>query len=390
MTLGTPGFNGDRLRESREAQGISQADLARLIETSRQAISSYEKGVITPSPSMARLLADVLGVLPSFFQRVETLGATLPATSATYFRSNSKALAGDRKKGEFRVGLIIELLVQALEVVDIPDHNLPKLSVRSNPELIDAEFIEKVAHGLRDGWGVGLGPIQNMAWLLENQGVIVARDQVATNHIDAFSCWRGNHPVMILSSNKESAVRSRWDAAHELGHLILHRDLDPLRVSDKESLRLIERQANLFAGCFLLPRESYQRSIIIPTLEEFLKVKPIWKVSVQAQVQRCVALGMIGETTQTRMWKQIRTRGWSKREPLDDNLIAEEPELLRRSIEMGLEDRSLDLDQMSAEIGMTVDKLSSLLNLQVKVSHQAADPSNLLVFPEMRQSRRVQ
>jgi transcriptional regulator with XRE-family HTH domain len=89
MTLGTPGFVGARLREAREAQGLSQADLARLIDTSRQAISLYEKGEITPAPSMTRLLADVLGVLPTFFQRSQELGAGLPAMSATYFRSNS-------------------------------------------------------------------------------------------------------------------------------------------------------------------------------------------------------------------------------------------------------------------------------------------------------------
>jgi Zn-dependent peptidase ImmA (M78 family) len=286
--------------------------------------------------------------------------------------------------------LIVELLLKALEVVDFPDHNLPRLRVGSNPELINADFIERVAQQLRGAWGIGTGPIQNVVWLLENHGVVVVRDQVATNNIDAFSCWRGSLPIMMLSSNRESAVRSRWDAAHELGHLVLHREIDPLRLSDKESLRKIERQADLFAGSFLLPRATFERSIIIPSLDEFLQVKPQWKVSVQAQIQRCAALGMISESTQQRMWKQIRARGWTVREPLDDELQPEEPELLKRSIEIGLEDGDLNLQQMAVEIGYPVEKVQWLLNTQGIGAIPPSPSENLLIFPEARPSHHAQ
>jgi hypothetical protein len=95
----------------------------------------------------------------------------------------------------FREDLASELLANALEVVEIPPHNIPELNLNSRPDFIDRTYAEAVASKLREGWGVGRGPIQNMVWLLEHQGVVVLRDDVATSDIDAFSTWRSGSSV---------------------------------------------------------------------------------------------------------------------------------------------------------------------------------------------------
>jgi Zn-dependent peptidase ImmA (M78 family)/transcriptional regulator with XRE-family HTH domain len=387
MTQGTPGFIGERLREAREAQNLSQADVARLIDTTRQAVSGYEAGSITPAPNVTRNLAEALGVLPSFFQRRRPLGTTFPPSSATFFRSRARAKEGERRKGAFREDLAMELLAYALETVDLPLHNLPELGLSAKPAFFDRSYIEAVATRLREGWGVGLGPIQNVVWLLEHQGVIVLRDDVATSDIDAFSTWRGDFPVMMLSSAKGSAVRSRWDAAHELAHLILHRHIDRSQVEDREGLKLLETQADWFAGAFLLPAEIYRRSIIIPSLDEFLKVKPLWKVSIQAQLERCFALRLVSEQARSRMWRDMSVRGWRFREPLDDELELEQPEILRKSIEMGIEDGDLDLESLGSEVGFSSEKVQGLLKLRPVSARANRVPDNLLVFPPSRGGR---
>ncbi|NTZ43826.1 ImmA/IrrE family metallo-endopeptidase [Altererythrobacter sp. SALINAS58] len=40
--------------------------------------------------------------------------------------------------------------------------------------------------------------------------------------VEAFSFWSGFRPFVFLDSDKTSGARERFDAAHELGHLVLH------------------------------------------------------------------------------------------------------------------------------------------------------------------------
>ncbi|GAW91739.1 helix-turn-helix domain-containing protein [Calderihabitans maritimus] len=58
---------GDRIRKLREAQGLTQAKLARQIGISDSLIAQVETGKAQPSLNTLERLADVLGVSPSYF-----------------------------------------------------------------------------------------------------------------------------------------------------------------------------------------------------------------------------------------------------------------------------------------------------------------------------------
>jgi putative transcriptional regulator len=53
---------GTRLREARTEQGMTQAQLAELVEVSRQTINYIENGTFCPSTYLALRLAQVLRV----------------------------------------------------------------------------------------------------------------------------------------------------------------------------------------------------------------------------------------------------------------------------------------------------------------------------------------
>src|SRR3546814_6566541 len=55
---------------------------------------------------------------------------------------------------------------------------------------------------------------------------VCSSDLEDTKNVDAFSCWRNGQPFVFLNTFK-SAERSRFDAAHELAHLVLHRHGGP-------------------------------------------------------------------------------------------------------------------------------------------------------------------
>src|SRR5260363_245495 len=67
-----------------------------------------------------------------------------------------------------------------------------------------------------------------------------------TTDVDAFSLWRQRTPFIFLNTRK-SAEHARFDAAHELGHLVLHRHGSPQG-------REAEKEADTFASAFLMPR----------------------------------------------------------------------------------------------------------------------------------------
>ena len=56
---------GDRIRQCRQAQCLSQQDLADALQVSRQTVSNYELGTTAPSVEMLKKIADALKVDPA-------------------------------------------------------------------------------------------------------------------------------------------------------------------------------------------------------------------------------------------------------------------------------------------------------------------------------------
>lgn len=65
--------------------------------------------------------------------------------------------------------------------------------------------------------------------------------------VDAFSFWDRGVPFVLLSTEK-TAERGRFDAAHELGHSVLHGEEQMPHGPQAEA------EAHRFAAAFLMPR----------------------------------------------------------------------------------------------------------------------------------------
>lgn len=58
---------GERIKALRKSKGITQMEMARLLHTTKQTISKYEKGIVTNIPSdRIEALAEVLESTPEF------------------------------------------------------------------------------------------------------------------------------------------------------------------------------------------------------------------------------------------------------------------------------------------------------------------------------------
>ncbi len=102
----------------------------------------------------------------------------------------------------------------------------------------------------------------------------------------------------MLGSDKDSAARSRFDAAHELAHLILHNSVTKL---GPPLHKLLEEQANRFAGAFLLPVDGFTNDIgALLTLNSLWVLKRKWRVSIAAMIHRCAEIWASSHKTRQR------------------------------------------------------------------------------------------
>ena len=64
-------FRGDRLKQLREAKGMTQNDLGHLVNITKVSICGYEKGNRTPNLDTLSDICDVLATTPSYLMGIE-------------------------------------------------------------------------------------------------------------------------------------------------------------------------------------------------------------------------------------------------------------------------------------------------------------------------------
>ncbi|WP_427339611.1 ImmA/IrrE family metallo-endopeptidase [Caloranaerobacter sp. DY30410] len=142
---------------------------------------------------------------------------------------------------------------------------------------------------------------------------MISRIELGHEKIDAFSQWIGSRPFIFLGSDKDSAVRSRFDIAHELGHLLLHTHVDQEDLKDPKVLKRIEKEAHYFVGAFLLPEDSFAQEVTSISIDHFISLKKRWKVSIASMIYRCDELGIFTDNKILYLNKQMSYRKMRKK-----------------------------------------------------------------------------
>jgi Zn-dependent peptidase ImmA (M78 family)/DNA-binding XRE family transcriptional regulator len=362
---GTPGFVPARLREAREARSMTLVGLSELIDVSKQAVSKYELGEMTPGPDTLFRIAAVLRVPPEFF----TLAERDESDEVIFYRSLAAATKGARIRGARRIEWLADIAAFLMEYVEFPPLAIPALDLGP----------EDAAVAVRAGWGLDDGPLGNLAWMLETRGAILTRGYIDARTIDAFSKWHPmGRPLIYLAADKGSAVRSRFDAAHELGHMVLHRSVQRREFQRGPDFKRIEGEANDFASAFLLPSSSFMADLWSPGLDNMRLIKQKWGASIAAMIFRSKQLGIITDSYAEKLRISAARRGWTRLEPLDDVLPVEEPRLLRRSVELLVDQGILPRDAVARALRLGALDVEVLANLPTGYLSESEAPVRLL------------
>jgi Zn-dependent peptidase ImmA (M78 family)/transcriptional regulator with XRE-family HTH domain len=364
-----PGFRPEKLAEARFARGLSQTTLAEMAGVSRQRISKYEGGNQAPTVGNFEALYKTLNVPPEYLLRERK--RAIDQNSPIFYRRNVSAIQTQLLRAEAKFVWLQDTHEYLARFVEFPELNLPSMDFPSDPQKIEPEDIEAAAENVRSIWGMGDCPISNMNRLVENNGIVVGSYDLEAKELDAFSQFQFDQPNIVLGSDRESGCRIRFSIAHELGHMILHRNVPGFAQQSKEIFNLMEKQAHRFAGAFLFPYEAFLQEIIRPDLNVFRVLKPRWGMSIQAMIYRSSDLGMIDKDDVTRMHISMNRKGWKKRpeggkypaEVLDDQISIELPELITDAFKVIIEENIVSKAQAISDIGLNradIEEVSGL------------------------------
>lgn len=373
MRTGVDGFQGQRLSQLRMAQNLTLAELGEQIERSSSTISAWEKGAQLPEAESFDRLCHVFNVSRMWFLKPIPL-AFQGEQRPHFFRSQASAHKQARERSQLYLAWLQEISDFFQDAMEWPDVNVPMLDT-DDCRLISDEEIEDIARECREAWNLGTAPIPNVIQVMENAGIICTRAILGHVKMDGVShvSILDGRPYVLIAEDKANVIRNRFDAAHELGHVVLHSKIPASQYAKNELYDLLEGQAHRFASAFLMPPESFAQEVVWPTLDNLLSLKSRWKVSVASMIVRCRDLLLLTDQLELRLWKGRSARKWTKGEPGDDTFAFEQPKLMMRGAHLLVDNGIFERTELAYRIGLPPETIEMLCSLR---------PGYLSVHPE--------
>ncbi len=285
---------GARIRQAREMALITQADLARETQIAQAHLSRAERDSYDLGLDRLALIAAHLEFPMEFFTSAPLVEF---GRRPLHFRAQATMPMKQADQATRTGEVVVEAVRRLEEQVEGPALRLPGLQTEPSA----------AAAAMRQVLGLGPDePATGLPVLLEHVGVTVIGLPLVAHRRDAFSLWMADRPVVALLDT-DAGDRQLWSTAHELGHLLLHREVP--------ASRDIEASADEFATHFLVPPQVLDLEMPAhPTMSEFAMLKRRWGVSIAALIRMARRLGRIDQDQYTSLFKQMSARGERLRE----------------------------------------------------------------------------
>ncbi|MCC6228556.1 MAG: ImmA/IrrE family metallo-endopeptidase [Phycisphaerales bacterium] len=293
---------GDRLRSAREALGYSTRVVARQLAlrgfpVSHATIANYERGSTTPGAGTIRVLAEFYGKAEDWF-----LGSG-PVLSGIRYRCLKAVKVSEKRAFESESAGWLQAYV---ELENVLDDSLETLLTVDAGRLSGARLAAKV----REALGLSeMQPVPSMIDVLERFGIRVI--QVASEaRIDALAGNFGEMPAVVLNATL-SNDRLRFDAGHELWHVLTGDCDDDVSLSDKD----MDGPAHDFSSHLLLSDAALADAFRGNSMVRLVQFKERYGISLAAMVYRARKADLIPQSLYERLWREFTRLGWRKQEP---------------------------------------------------------------------------
>lgn len=356
-------FNMGRFDLARQRRGLTKRELAHRLEVTDRTVSNWYNNQEVDEKILEKA-AEILNFPINFFYGREVEKIQVESVS---FRALTKMTARKRDMAISQT-ILAEMISDWIDQnFELPLPNVPDLhelrsdfSTATIGSLDEADendvryyleysYPEACADTVRKAWGLGEQPIPNLIALLESKGIRVFSLTDEAQDVDACCRWTSGRPFIFLNTSR-TAERCRFDLAHELGHLVMHKHgiIEGIHV---------EQEANAFASAFLMPRRSLLANPLrIPSLKSILSKKEIWQVSAAALTYRYNKLGIITDWNATSIYKQLAQRGRNN----EPNPIPHESSLLLDKVFQALAQENFDLSKLTNDLCLNLVEVNNL------------------------------
>ena len=292
-------FIGRKLREARMYRGKTIDVLAKETNINKKDIIAFEEDKYKPTLENEMKLSNALGFPREFFKYADNIKMTI---DSTHIRPECTIPKVEQIAFKEKLAMTHRILTFLEGYIQFPQMNIPT-------DLNKNEDIEELATKVRRYWNLGDGIIGNMLTLLSQKQTV-----------------NGNSRYFVsLGNDKKSACTRNYDLAYELAYI----------VATEANIQSKKFSKDEFACAFLMPKESFIQDLkMVNDLEDYVELKKKWIVPISAIILRSYQLGEISYKKYMYLMNEMDKKGWLKKEPLEENIKATSPMLLKKSIDV--------------------------------------------------------
>lgn len=332
---------------ARELRGMTQVQLSAAIpKLSQGNLSKMEKGIIGVADDVIEKIASALNFPVSFFYEEYSF----PPFSNVYYRKLITVSVKKMSQLEAVFKTTMFVVDNLLDAIDIPEYNIPELDVEN--DLSPTEIARRTRYVL----GISDGPINDIADILEKNGVIIIEINTDMDKFSGVSVQTQNGAKIIFINGNMSNDRKRFTIAHELGHIVMH--IPFIDISPKRDL---EREANFFAAELLMPYKDFRKDATAYLSYYQLDIlKTYWGASKQAIVYKAHSDNIINPKKFQSLMVQLSMNGERKVERIIVDFP--EPKLLKKIIDAFYNDLGYSSDDLTEAVKVNLNSLPLKIN----------------------------
>lgn len=338
-------MKGKQLIFAREYRGFTQKALSAAVSgLSQSNLSKYEHGTETLSDeTVERIMAKL--DFPMKFLELDICNNV----ENKHYRKKASISATARKQIDRTISLIAYCFDWMSDFVELPDYKLGAYDLEQGISPSD------VARQVRRQCRLGTAPVKDICALFETNGIFIYPWDCPYDDFDGVSLITDRGFRLVIINENRSSDRIRWTLAHEMGHSLMHENVTDFINENRDK----EKEANEFAGEFLMPENETRRAFTDIRMSQLGAFKSYWLTSMASIVERAKRFGCISNDKYTSLRCEFSRNRWNRKEPI--SVYIDKPMVFSEIYNLITNNLGYTQSSMSGYTGLPLDVLNEIL-----------------------------